>query len=59
MSEQHDHDHRSDISIRVRAVESLLVEKGLLDPAAIDKLVDAYEHKIGPHNGIPILKFHS
>jgi nitrile hydratase len=37
----HDHDNRSDISLRVKAVESLLVEKGLLDPAAIDKLVDA------------------
>jgi nitrile hydratase subunit alpha len=55
MSKQHDHDHRSDISIRVRAVESLLVEKGLLDPAAIDKLVDAYEHKIGPHNGARVV----
>jgi hypothetical protein len=38
----HKHDHQpSDISLRVKAVESLLVEKGLLDPAAIDKLVDA------------------
>src|SRR6202166_2238082 len=51
----HDHDHRSDISLRVKAVESLLVEKGLLDPAAIDKLVDAYEHKIGPHNGARVV----
>jgi len=57
MSKAHDHDHdnRSDISLRVKAVESLLIEKGLLDPAAIDKLVDAYEHKIGPHNGARVV----
>jgi nitrile hydratase len=54
MSEQHDH-RPSDISLRVKAVESLLVEKGLLDPSAIDKLVDAYEHKIGPHNGARVV----
>jgi nitrile hydratase len=52
----HKHDHQpSDISLRVKAVESLLVEKGLLDPAAIDKLVDAYENKIGPHNGARVV----
>jgi len=58
MSEQHDdkHDHRpSDISLRVKAIESLLVEKGLIDPAGIDKLVDAYEHRIGPHNGARVV----
>lgn len=55
MSTQHDHDNRSDISLRVKAVESLLIEKGLLDPAALDKLVDAYEHKIGPHNGARVV----
>ena len=58
MSEQdgHKHDHRpSDISLRVKAIESLLVEKGLIDPAAMDKLVDAYEHKIGPHNGARVV----
>lgn len=53
--DDHDHDNRSDISLRVKAVESLLIEKGLLDPAAIDKLVDAYEHKIGPHNGARVV----
>ena len=52
----HKHDHQpSDISLRVKAVEFLLVEKGLLDPAAIDKLVDAYENKIGPHNGARVV----
>jgi nitrile hydratase subunit alpha len=58
MSEQHDHrhDHRpSDISLRVKAIKSLLVEKGLIDPAAIDKLVDTYEHRIGPHNGARVV----
>lgn len=55
MSTQHDHDNRSDISLRVKAVESLLIDKGLLDAAALDKLVDAYEHKIGPHNGARVV----
>jgi nitrile hydratase len=51
-----DHDYQpSDISLRVKAVESLLVEKGLIDREAIDKLVDAYENKIGPHNGARVV----
>ncbi len=41
----------SDPALRVMALESLLVEKGLVDPEALDALVDAYEHRIGPHNG--------
>jgi nitrile hydratase subunit alpha len=48
------HDHQalpSDPGLRVKSLESLLVEKGLIDPAALDALVDAYEHKIGPRNG--------
>jgi hypothetical protein len=36
--------------LRVKALESLLVEKGLVDPAALDALIDTYEHKIGPRN---------
>lgn len=56
MSQDHKHGHQpSDISLRVKAVESLLVEKGLIDPKAIDKLVDAYENKIGPHNGAGVV----
>jgi nitrile hydratase subunit alpha len=50
----HDHDHQavpSDPTLRVKALESLLVEKGLVDPAALDALVDAFEHKLGPRNG--------
>jgi nitrile hydratase subunit alpha len=49
-----DHEHQelpSDPALRVMALESLLVEKGLVDPAALDALIDTYEHKIGPRNG--------
>ena len=58
----HDHDHDkdhsavpSDIALRVTALESLLVEKGLVDPAALDALVETYEHKIGPRNGAKVV----
>ena len=54
----HDHDHQvvpSDPALRVKALESLLVEKGLVDPAALDALIDAYEHKIGPRNGARVV----
>jgi nitrile hydratase len=45
----------SDPALRTKALESLLVEKGLVDPAAIDALVDAYENKIGPRNGARVV----
>jgi nitrile hydratase len=51
----HEHHQPSDIALRVKAIESLLVEKGLIDPKAIDLLVDAYETKIGPHNGAAVV----
>ena len=55
----HDHDHEqeppSDIALRVKALESLLVEKGLVDPAALDAIVDHYEHKVGPRNGARVV----
>jgi nitrile hydratase len=54
----HDHDHQvvpSDLTLRVKSLESLLVEKGLVDRAAIDALVDNYEHKIGPRNGARVV----
>ena len=56
----HDHDDHhqappSDLALRVAALESLLVEKGLVDPAALDALVDTYEHKIGPRNGAKVV----
>lgn len=53
-----DHQHQlvpSDISLRVESLESLLVEKGLVDPAALDALVDTYENKVGPRNGAKIV----
>ena len=59
MSEaKHDHTHQaipSDVALRVKALESLLVEKGLVDPAALDALIDTYEHKIGPRNGARVV----
>ena len=54
----HDHDHQvvpSDPALRTKALESLLVEKGLVDRAALDALVDAYENKIGPRNGARVV----
>ena len=41
----------SDVQLRVKALESLLTEKGLVDPAALDALIDTYETKVGPRNG--------
>jgi nitrile hydratase subunit alpha len=56
----HGHDHGqqeapSDPALRVKALESLLVEKGLVDPAALDALIDTYEHKVGPRNGARVV----
>ena len=52
----HDHDHgASDMALRVRALETLLVEKGLVDPAALDAIVEAYETQIGPRNGARVV----
>jgi len=54
----HDHDHQavpSDLTLRVKALESLLVEKGLVDRAALDAVVDTYETKIGPRNGARVV----
>ncbi len=45
----------TDLTLRVKALESLLVEKGLVDPAALDVLIDTYEHKIGPRNGARVV----
>ncbi len=58
----HDHDHEhhegsalSPIALRVKALESLLVEKGYVDPAAMDALIETYETKIGPRNGARVV----
>jgi nitrile hydratase len=57
-SHDHDHDHQvvpSDPALRVKALESLLTEKGLVDPKALDTLIDNYENKIGPRNGARVV----
>ena len=55
----HDHAHEgsalSPIALRVKALESLLVEKGYVDPAAIDALIETYETKVGPRNGARVV----
>ncbi len=56
--QQHDHEHGSELSemqIRVRALESILTEKGYVEPAALDAILENYETKIGPHNGAQVV----
>jgi nitrile hydratase subunit alpha len=54
--DHHDHDHTEPPpELALQALESLLVEKGLVDPAAIDTLIDTYENKIGPRNGARVV----
>jgi nitrile hydratase subunit alpha len=56
--EHHDHDdhsHLSDMELRVRALESILVEKGYVDPQALDVLIETYETKVGPRNGARVV----
>ena len=64
MSGAHDHGHHhehedgsrfSDTELRVKALESLLVDKGLVDPAALDAVIDTYETKVGPRNGARVV----
>lgn len=58
--DHHDHDHPhtllpSDPALRVKALETLLVRKGLIDPAAVDAIIDTYENRIGPRNGAHVV----
>src|SRR5580700_9834210 len=60
MAHDHDHDehHESELSemqLRVRALETVLAEKGYIDPAALDAIIEAYETKVGPHNGARVV----
>ena len=66
MAADHDHSHPhahgpdqmselSDLQLRVRALETILTEKGYVDPAALDRIVEACETQIGPHNGARIV----
>ncbi|WP_209848807.1 nitrile hydratase subunit alpha [Rhizobium herbae] len=54
--DEHDHDnHFSDMQARVKALETILTQKGLIDPAAIDAIVETYETKVGPRNGARVV----
>ena len=58
MSHDHDHHHDNELdpmAARVRALETILTEKGLVDPAAIDVIIDTYETKVGPRNGARVV----
>src|SRR5215510_9162251 len=58
MHDEHDHEHGShltDVELRVRALESVLVEKGYVDPKALELLIEIYETRIGPHNGARVV----
>jgi nitrile hydratase len=64
MAQDHDdyhddhHEHGSELSemqLRVRALETVLAEKGYIDPAALDVIIEAYETKVGPHNGARVV----
>ncbi len=57
-AQDNDHNHQvvpSDLTLRVKALESLLVDKGLVDRAALDVLIDTFEHKVGPRNGARVI----
>jgi hypothetical protein len=54
-SDHHDHSELADIELRVRTLESILTEKGYIDPAAVDALVEAYETRVGPRNGAQVV----
>src|SRR5260370_6326950 len=52
------HEHGSELSeteLRVRAIETILTEKGYVDPAALDRLIETYETKVGPRNGARVV----
>ncbi len=55
----HEHEEEgsllSDVALRVRAIESLLIEKGLVDAEALDEIVQNFEHKVGPHHGARVV----
>ena len=53
--DDHDHSHLDEMDLRVRALETVLVGKGLVDPAALDALIDTYQHRVGPRNGARVV----
>jgi nitrile hydratase subunit alpha len=57
-TDDHHHQHGSELSdmqLRVRALETVLTEKGYIDPTALDLIIEAYETKVGPHNGARVV----
>jgi nitrile hydratase subunit alpha len=55
-AEGHDHGSElSDMQLRIRALETVLAEKGYIDSAALDQMIEAYETKVGPHNGARVI----
>ena len=56
MPHDHDHDNHFDpMEARVRALETILTTKGLVDPAAVDAIIETYAHKVGPQNGAQVV----
>ncbi|MEM6740315.1 MAG: nitrile hydratase subunit alpha [Pseudomonadota bacterium] len=59
MHDDHHDDHHDaeldEMTARMRALETLLVEKNLIDPAAVDAIIETYEHKVGPRNGAAVV----
>jgi nitrile hydratase subunit alpha len=60
MHDEHDHhhdhgSHLSETELRVRALEAILIEKGYVDPKALDVLIETYETTVGPHNGARVV----
>lgn len=55
MAHRHHNAPLSDAALRVKALEALLVEKGLVDPQALDAIIETYEKKVGPHNGARVV----
>ncbi|MFE4105895.1 nitrile hydratase subunit alpha [Almyronema epifaneia] len=51
----HHHRPEAEIALRVKAIESLLIEKGIVDPAALEAIIEHYEHQVGPHIGARIV----
>lgn len=51
----HDHSHLDEMELRVRALETLLTRKGLVEPAALDRIIETYETRVGPHNGAAVV----
>ncbi len=55
MDDDHDHSELSEVAARVKALETILIDKGYVDPAALDAIVETYETRIGPRNGARVV----